>query len=94
MANKNKLLLRLDSNLEVDLDNLGEAEEDINSLEITVGYDWDAAENVPNPNSPQQTGPIFFRTACKVSVFGISSPFAGVARFFFFDEDPVYWKRS
>jgi len=46
-------------------------------VDAVLHYSWDYAQQVHYPHHSQQTGPIFFRTPRKCSVFGVCSEGAG-----------------
>ena len=38
---------------------------------VTLSYSFDHAQQIHYPNSPQQPGPLYFKTPCKCGIFGV-----------------------
>ena len=52
------------------------------SIETTLHYSWDYAQQVHFPHHAQQVGPIYFKTTRKCNVVGVCSE--GSGNYFFF----------
>ncbi|XP_062605029.1 uncharacterized protein LOC134268076 isoform X2 [Saccostrea cucullata] len=56
------------------------------SVQTTLHYSWDFAQQVHIPHHAQQVGPIYFKTPRKCHVFGICSEGSGKQTFYLIDE--------
>ena len=57
------------------------------SVQTTLHYSWDYAQQVHFPHHAQQVGPIYFKTQRKCNVFGVCSEGSGNYIVF------IYWFR-
>jgi hypothetical protein len=55
------------------------------SVQTTLHYSWDYAQQVHFPHHAQQVGPIYFKTPRKCNVFGVCSE--GSGNYLFIDLD-------
>ena len=64
------------------------------SIETTLHYSWDYAQQVHFPHHAQQVGPIYFKTPRKCNVFGVCSERSGNYFFFLHDVIKSYFNKS